>query len=207
MTLEPIIYVVDDDDESCMSVCAVVRSMGVRAESFPSAELFLDNHQREQPGCLVSDVRMPGMSGLELQEQLQERRIFLPMILMTAYARVPMTVQAMRRGAVTLLEKPCKENELWKAIRDALQRDASRRMEFESRDTCRRRLATLSAEQREVLRLVIDGLPNKAIAKRLDKSIRTVEGRRSAIYRKTRVDSVAQLVRLVMIAEPDAVSE
>ena len=142
MEIEPTVYVVDDDDQSRMSVCALVRSMGIAAESFSSAEEFLDNYRPDQPGCLVTDVRMRGISGLELQEKLHERNIPLPVILMTAFAGVPMTIQAIKRGAVTLLEKPFEENQLWEAIRGALERDAETRESFETRGEYRRRLAS-----------------------------------------------------------------
>jgi FixJ family two-component response regulator len=201
MPIEPTVYVIDDDDEPRISVCALVRSMGVAAEGFSSAEEFLESYPTGRPGCLVTDVRMPGMSGLELQEQLQQRNIPLPVILLTAFAKIPMAVEAIKRGAVTLLEKPCEENQLWEAIRDALDQDANHRAEFEAREECRRRLATLNPAEREVLDLVVDGVPNKNIAKRLVKSLRTIEARRSEIFRKTQVDSVAELVKLVMIAE------
>jgi FixJ family two-component response regulator len=112
-----------------------------------------------------------------------------------------MAVEAMRLGAVSLLEKPCEENQLWESIRDALAVDAETRADFETSEQYRRRLATLTPAEREVLDLVVEGVPNKVIAKRLGKSLRNVEGRRSEIFRKTQVDSVAQLVRLVMTAK------
>ena len=143
MSVEPTIYVVDDDDESRLSVSALVRSLGLRSESFSSAEEFLENYQDGRPGCLVTDVRMRGMSGLALQKKLQERHISLPVILLTAFAGIPMTVQAMKRGAVTLLEKPCEEDQLWEAIRDALDLDADTRDSFQTRKEYRRRLAML----------------------------------------------------------------
>ena len=124
MVAEQIVYVVDDDDGSSMSVCALVRSMGVQSESYESAEEFLVNYRAGQPGCLVTDFRMRGMNGLQLQEKLLERNIELPVILITAFARTPMTVQAMKHGAVTLLDKPYRVDELWNSIRKALELDA-----------------------------------------------------------------------------------
>jgi len=203
MAVEPTVYVVDDDELARRSVCALVRSMQIRAESFSSAEEFLEHYRKGQPGCLVTDVRMLGLSGLELQEKLQELDISLPVIVMTAFARVPMTVEAMKRGAVTLLEKPCEDNQLWEAIRDALARDAATRSVYERREEYRRRLATLTPAEREVADLIVAGELNKVIAKRSGVSIRTVEARRHQVFEKTLVDSVAELVRLVMEAEPD----
>lgn len=204
MTTDPTVYVVDDDELARRSVCALVRSMGIRAESFSSAEEFLQHYQKGQPGCLVTDVRLLGMSGLELQQRLIELDIFLPVIIVTAFARVPMTVEAMKTGAVTLLEKPCEENLLWQAIRDGLDQDASRRAECQTKEECRERLVLLTEAENDVLRLVVEGVPNKVIAKQLGKSLRTVEGRRAEIFAKTQVDSVAQLVRLVMLAEQES---
>jgi len=149
---------------------------------------------------------MLGMSGLELQKKLQELNIALPVIVMTAFARITMSVEAMKRGAVTFLEKPCEENRLWEAIRDALAQDAATRTTFERHEEYRRRLAALTPAEREVLDLVVDGEANKVIAKRLGVSIRTVEARRHEIFRKTQVDSVAELVRLVIAAGPDDLS-
>ncbi|NQT12688.1 MAG: response regulator transcription factor [Planctomycetes bacterium] len=203
MASEPTVFVVDDDELARRSVCALVRSMRIRAESFSSAEEFLRHYRKGQPGCLVTDVRMTGMSGLELQRELQELDVPLPVIVMTAFARVPMTVEAMKRGAVTFLEKPCEENQLWEAIRDALARDAATRSAFERREESRRRLATLTPAERKVMELVVAGEANKVIAKRLGVSIRTVEARRHEVFAKTQVDSVAELVRLVMEADPN----
>jgi FixJ family two-component response regulator len=202
MAAEQTVYVVDDDELSRGSVCALARSMGVRAESFSSAEQFLRHYRKGQPGCLVTDVRMLGMSGLELQQRLKDLDIPLPVIVMTAYARIPMSVEAMKRGAVTFLEKPCEENQLWEAIRDALAQDAATRAEFERRDEYRRRLAALTSAEREVMDRVVKGEANKVIAKRLGVSIRTVEARRHEVFRKAQVNSVAELVRLVMSTGP-----
>jgi len=113
MTAKPTVFVVDDDELARTSVCALVCSMGIPAEPFSSAEEFLDHYVEGLPGCLVTDVRMLGMSGLELQERLRELDIHLPVVVMTAYAKTPLTVRAIQGGAVTLLEKPCEDDELW----------------------------------------------------------------------------------------------
>ena len=204
MAIEPTVYVVDDQDEARMSVCALARSMGLRAESFSSAEEFLQGYSKGQPGCLVTDVWMHGMNGLDLQERLRERNIPIPVVLLTAFAETPLAVQAMKHGAVTLLEKPCEKSQLCESIREALDRDVQRRADMETRQEYRRRLATLSSAEREVLDLVVGGVPNREIAKRLGKNLRAVEECRGAIFAKTQVDSVIQLARLVMIAEPNA---
>jgi FixJ family two-component response regulator len=145
---------------------------------------------------------MLGMSGLELQEKLKELDISLPVIIISAYAQTPMTVQAMKRGAVSFLEKPCEENQLWDAIREALAQDEATRLARERREECHQRLAILTPAERAVMELIVAGEPNKVIAKRLGVSVRTVEARRHEVFKKTQVDSVAALVRLVMEAEP-----
>jgi FixJ family two-component response regulator len=203
MATDPTVFVVDDDALGRESVCALVRSMGIRAESFSSSEEFLGRYQKGQSGCLVTDVRMMGMSGLELQEKLKELDISLPVIVMSAYARTSMTVQAMKRGAVTFLDKPCEENQLWDAVREALAQDEATRSARERRAECRRRLATLAPGERMVMELIVAGELNKVIAKRLGVSVRTVEARRHQVFKKTQVDSAAALVRLVMEAEPE----
>lgn len=201
---EMTVHVVDDDEMARMSVCALVDSMGIRAESFSSAEEFLEKYEKGRPGCLVTDVRMLGMSGMELQQKLQELNIPLPVIVMTAHAETPITVRAIKRGAVTLLEKPCGDNDLWDAIREGLAQDAATRQRFQNLEENRRRLATLTPAERKALDLIVAGEPNKIIAKRLDVSLRTVEARRQEIFRKTDVDSVAELVRVVMEADAEA---
>lgn len=203
MQSELIVFVVDDDAQSRKSVCALVRSMKLRAEPFASAEEFLADYQEDQPGCVVTDVRMLGMSGLELQEELTRQNIPLPVVIMTAYARTPLTVRAIRGGAVTVLEKPCHDDELWDAIRKALAQDAASRSEHERRRELRQRIASLTPIERKVLDLVVQGKPNKVIAMELDVSLRTIESRRKDVYEKTRVNSVADLVRLVIDANPE----
>ena len=201
MAAEPTVFVVDDDEMARDSLCALARSMGIHAESFTSAEAFLDHYDKERPGCLVTDVRMLGMSGLELQDKLRELDVQLPVIVITAYAHTPLTVRAMKGGAVTLLEKPYEENELWDAIREALSRDAAQRDTHQRRQQYRQRLEKLTPAERKVLNLIVAGEPNKVIAKRLGVSIRTVEAHRHRVFTKTQTDSVAELVRIVIDAE------
>lgn len=203
MESEPTVFVVDDDEQSRNSVCALVRSMGLRAESFASAEQFLDSCREGRPGCLVADIRMLGMSGLELQEELKRRDVGLPVIVITAYPSTPLTVRAILGGAVTLLEKPYENENLWDAVRKALTQDAATRAEREHTRDIRRRVALLTPSEREVLGLMIEGIPNKTIAKRLSLSVRTVENRRQAVFAKMQADSVAELVRMAIAANLD----
>ncbi len=129
MAFEPVVFVVDDDEHARKSVCALVCSLGLRAEAFSSAEEFLARHTRGCPGCLVTDIRMTGMSGLDLQDRLAEENIHLPVIVLTAYPRTRSTVRALKAGATTLLEKPYDEEELWDAIRKALAQENAGRAE------------------------------------------------------------------------------
>jgi len=146
---------------------------------------------------------MLGMSGLELQERLRELDILLPVVVMTAYARTPLTVRAMRGGAMTLLEKPCEEDELWDAIRNALAQDAKDRATHERRRRLRHRIESLTPAQRKVMDRIVAGKANKVIAMELDVSIPTVEARRQEVFSRMQADSVAELVRLTIEAGPD----
>lgn len=198
---QQVIFVVDDDERARDSVCALVTSMGLKSKSFSSAEDFLHFYSIDQPGCLVTDIRMLGMSGLELQSELTKMGSLLPVIVLTAFATTPVTVQAIQRGAVTLLDKPYREDDLWNAIRKALAQDARKRVESAHRQAIRQRINELTPSEREVLSYVVAGKPNKVIANRLDVSVRTVENRRSEIYTKLQAESVVDLVRMVIEAD------
>jgi FixJ family two-component response regulator len=200
---EPTVFVVDDDEQARKSVCALVGSMGIAAQSFASAEQFLDGYVPGSPGCVVADVCMVGMSGIELQEELASRNVFLPVIILTAYARTPLTVRAVQAGAVTVLEKPYEEDDLWNAIRKALAQDTEKRTEHQRREEIRRRLQQLTPDERKVLEMIVAGKLNKVIAKEMDVSIRTVENRRREVFAKMQVRSVAELVRLAIEAGVD----
>ncbi|NOY40940.1 MAG: response regulator transcription factor [Planctomycetes bacterium] len=200
---ESVVFVVDDDQGSRTSVVALVRSMGLKVESFSSAEKFLEFYTGESLGCVVTDMRMLGMSGLELQERLSQMGATLPVIVLTAYATTPLAVRAMQSGAVTMLDKPCQEDELWNAIRKALALDTQRRAEQARCQEIRDRLSTLTPSERIVLNLVVAGKANKVIAQRLEVSIRTVENRRRDVFKKMQAESAVELVRLVVEAGVD----
>jgi len=202
VTVPATIHVVDDDELARNSVSALVRSMGLPVRSYPSAEAFLEEWEPGSPGCLITDVRMLGMSGVELQQELIDRGITLPVIVITAFARTKTTVDAMQKGAVTVLDKPYSDDDLWQSIRQALTLDEERRISEEERSERQRRLATLTEKERAVLDLMLEGRPNKQIARILEVSIRTVENRRAAIFEKTETDSLAALIRLTVAAEP-----
>lgn len=193
-----IVHVVDDDPAARESVIALVESMGITAKGYASSEQFLTALEPDQPGCLVTDVRLLGMSGLDLQEELRSRNLSLPVIVITAYADVPLAVRGMRAGAVSVLEKPCREQELWDTIRSALEQDSKNREREATRQSVEKRMASLSPEEREVMQKIVSGIPNKTIATEMNLSLRTVEARRHNVFRKMHVESLAELVRLVV---------
>lgn len=195
------VFVIDDDEAARLSVCALATSMHVSAEAFASVGEFLAQFDPNRPGCIVADVRMPGASGVDLLQMLGERGARMPVIIVTAFADTPLTVRAMKGGAVTFLEKPCSEHELWDAIREALARDSADRAARENRRQFQERLAKLTADERQVLDMLVEGKPNKLIAKELDVSLRTVESRRHNVFLKTGTSTVAELVRFVIQAQ------
>lgn len=191
------VFVVDDDQTARESVRSLVEPMNVNVELCASAEEFLEAYHPDRPGCLVTDLRMMGMSGVELLEELQRRHINIPTILISAYADVPVAVRAMKQGAVTVLEKPCRGMELWDAIRSALDKDRKQRETAARFQAIEQRLASLTDAERDVLERVVAGSPNKTIAKQLDISLRTVEARRRSIMQKMEVGSLAELVEAI----------
>lgn len=195
------VYIVDDDDASRESVEMLLNEMKVRFKSFHSAEQFLGGFDGARPGCLVTDVRMLDMSGLELQEELARRNITMPVVVVTAYADAPIVVRAIKNGAITLLEKPCRNHELWDAIREGLTNDVENLKRESQLKQLQDRIAALTEAEKEVLDLIVEGMPNKTIAARLDISVRTVEVRRQHVFTKMKADSVAELVHLVLLSQ------
>ena len=200
MTSQAMIYVVDDDQQSRKAVLTLVQPMGIPAKSFASAEEFLKSYDGRRPACLVTDVRMLGMSGLELQEQLKKLGITIAVVVLTAFASTPTTVRAMRNGALTLLEKPCNDDELWEAIRTGLTSDERNAQLESSRSELLERLNTLTPKEREVLQYIVSGDANKVVARKLDVSVRTIENHRQKIFQKMQADSLAELVRIALAA-------
>jgi len=193
------VFVVDDDAAARESVLALVSLKGVRAQGFASAEEFLAQFNPQMTGCLVVDVRMTGMSGLQLLQQLHNRQSTLPAIVITGYADVPMAVKAMQTGATTFLEKPCQDQELWQAIQQALDKEKSLQSLRRQKGEIEARLATLTEDEVAVLRKLLEGLPNKRIAVDLDIGLRTVELRRSNIMKKMSAASLPELVRMAIL--------
>jgi RNA polymerase sigma factor (sigma-70 family) len=194
------VFVIDDDANLRASVCALVSSLGCHAQGFASAEEFLASRASGERGVAVVDLRMPGMSGLELQEELSRRKSHLPVIILTAHARTPITVRAIQAGAVTMIDKPYHDDDLWDAIRTALEREEAAWMDNRRRREIRDRLSTLTSEERRVMELIVEGKPNKVIAQELGLAIRTVEKRRHEALAKMEAGSVAELVELAIEA-------
>jgi two-component system, LuxR family, response regulator FixJ len=197
----PVVFVVDDEAAARESVGALVESHGYRAACFESAEEFLAKFDREAHGCLITDHRMLGASGMDMIRALNHEGGRMPVILITAYASVPLAVQAMELGAVTVLEKPCRDQELWQSIERALKLDAEVYTSRIRAAEVRRCVASLLDEELEVLRRIVRGQQNKAIAHELGIGLRTVEARRHAVFSKLQADSLAELLRKVIEAK------
>lgn len=199
------VFVIDDDEGARKSVCALVESMGLTAEAFASAEDFLNRYRDAagRPGCLVTDLRMVGMSGLELQDRLVQQHIFIPVVVLTAFARTSATVRAVKAGAVAVLDKPYTDDDLWDAISAALAKDATEREMFRRQQAIQSQLEQLTTLERSVLTMVVHGRPNKAIAQALDISVRTVANHRRKILAKTGATSTAELIRLAIAGNVD----
>jgi two-component system response regulator FixJ len=199
-TPQPTVYIVDDDQATRKSLRWLVETLGVPVQTFHCAVSFLDAYDASMPGCLVLDMMMPGMNGLELQRTLIERGIEIPVIVLTGYADVPTAVRALKNGAVEFLEKPFNDDVLLEQIRKALALDTRRRSERGSLEIVRERMARLTRRESEILELVVEGLSSKEIAGRLVVSFKTVEAHRAKVMRKMEAESVAQLVRMVVSA-------
>jgi FixJ family two-component response regulator len=196
------VFVVDDDDAVRDSLRMLLKSAGVHAETCASAQEFLSSYDASQPGCLVLDVRMPGMSGLEMQHELNLRGVTMPVIFITGHGDIPMAVEAMQHGAFDFLQKPFRDQELLDRVQRALVRDAENRARLRHTDRIRERLASLSPREREVLELVTQGKANKMVAGDLGVSQRTVEIHRAHVMQKMEAGSLAELVRMMMAVAP-----
>jgi len=196
--LKPTVYIVDDDEAVRSSLRLLLKSVAVPVILFSSAQEFLEAYQPDAPGCVLLDVRMPGMSGLELQEQLNYRGAVIPVVFITGHGDVPMAVEAMRHGAFDFLQKPFRDQDLIDRVQKAFAKDAANRQQFSELERVRERFASLTGREREVLALVTSGKANKVIAADLGVSPRTVEIHRARVMEKMEVRSLAQLVRMTM---------
>ena len=192
----PIVFVVDDDPSVRRSIKRLIGSVGLQVELFGSAQEFLLSKRPDAPSCLVLDIRLPGISGLDFQHKLAEANIHIPIIFVTAHGDIPMTVRAMKAGAVEFLTKPFREQDLLDAIQLALERDRFRRQGDAEIAVLRERFESLTPREREVLPWVVSGLLSKQIADAIGTSEASVKVHRSQLMRKMAADSVADLVRM-----------
>ena len=194
------VYIVDDDQAIRHAMELLMRSVGLDYEIFHSGDDFLDGYSNDRAGCLVLDIRMPGLGGLELQEKLNELGSTLPVIFITGHGDVPMAVEAMQKGAVDFIQKPFRDQELLDRIGEALKTDQERRSAREEKAEVQGRIDKLTNRERQVLDLVVTGKPNKVIAYELGVSQRTVEIHRARVMEKMQAKSLADLVRMHMAA-------
>ena len=196
---ESIVFIIDDDPLYRRSTERLVRSVGFDVQSFETARDFLSSRRPNVPSCLILDVRLPGLSGLDLQRVLTEAGVHIPIIFVTGHGDIPMSVQAMKAGAVEFLTKPFRDQALLDAIRQAIGRDRAARRQHARNADLRRRYESLKPREREVFKCVVSGMLNKQIADELGATERTVKFHRGNIMRKMQVKSVAELVRIAEV--------
>ncbi|MCG6860730.1 MAG: response regulator transcription factor [Chromatiaceae bacterium] len=206
MNSEPTVFVVDDDQAMRNSLKWLIESIGMQVRTFGSADEFLSSYYPGRSGCLLLDVRMPGMSGLELQAHLAREDSRLPVIIITGHGDVGMAVKAMKSGAVDFIEKPFHDEDLLTSIRNALEFDGKRRALRLQRAEITARMAELTPREHEVMDMVTDGQANREIAAALGVSAKTVEAHRARVMDKMRASSLAELVRMALIAGGDVQS-
>jgi RNA polymerase sigma factor (sigma-70 family) len=200
METDPTVFVVDDDPAMRQSLRWLIESVNVAVETYAAAQDFLAAYDPNRPGCLVLDVRMPGMGGLDLQAELARREIEVPVIIITGYAEVPTAVRALKSGALDFIEKPFSDQLLLDRIQQAIASDRQARVRRHERAALAARVAQLTPREREVMQLVVAGSSNREIAAELGLSVKTVEVHRARVMEKMKVDSLADLVRIVLSA-------
>lgn len=195
------VFVIDDDDAVRSSLRMLLKSVGLPVQVCASAQQFLPGYDPRLPGCLVLDVRMPGMSGLELQQQLNMRGAAIPVVFITGHGDIPMVVEAMQHGAFDFLQKPFRDQDLIDRVQRALERDAANRAQLKQIDTIRSQLESLTPREHQVLELMTAGKANKVMAHELGASQRTIEVHRARVMEKMGAHSLAQLVRMTLILQ------
>jgi len=198
---DPIVYVIDDDAQSGRAVAELVRTFGHQVQTFQNPRDFLDKLDRipaDQVGCVITDLRMSGIDGMEVLQQVLDREAPLPVIVVTAYAETAVTVRALRRGAVAVLDKPFRDDELWSFVQEALAKSEDEIARRRRQDELQERFTRLSPQDRQVLQLILEGSKNRAMAKALKVSLRTIENRRRRVFDVMQAESVAELTRMVV---------
>jgi two-component system, LuxR family, response regulator FixJ len=202
MTADPDVHVIDDDEAVRESIDFLLRSAGLSVRTYDSATSFLDAASKIAAGCIITDIRMPGLSGIDLLRRLQEMQIALPVIVITGHGDVPLAVEAMKGGAVDFLEKPFDDDVLLASVRAALNRSEQSAAIESERAEIRARIAALTQRERDVLEGLVAGHPNKIIAFKLEISPRTVEIYRANLMTKMKAGSLSELVRMALLAAP-----
>ncbi len=197
MTAAPIVFVVDDDPSVRSSLKFLLSTVGLHVESFDSADAFLRKKLPDVPSCLVLDVRLPGLSGLDFQRELAARNILIPIIFLTGHGDIPMSVRAMKAGAVEFLTKPFRDQDLLDAIRVALERDRARRAQDRDVVIFQQRFDSLTSREQEVISMVVSGMLNKQIADQLGTAESTVKVQRSRAMEKMQAESLVDLIRMI----------
>jgi FixJ family two-component response regulator len=192
----PIVFVVDDDPAVCVAVKRLIRSVGIEVQTFNSAQDFLESKRADVPGCLVLDVRLPDLSGLDLQQELATADIDLPIIFVTGHGDIPMSVRAMKAGAVEFLTKPYREQDLLEAIQHGIRQHRTKREQRAEIIELQRRYELLTLREREVFPLVAGGLLNKQVGAQLGASEKTIKVHRGQVMQKMKADSLAELIRM-----------
>ncbi len=195
------VFVVDDDEPVRDALSMLMESASLAVRSFESAKAFLDSYPADEPGCLILDIRMPGMNGFELRDELLSRNALLPIIFITGHGDVPMAVDAMKHGAIDFIQKPFRDEDLLDRVHQALARNEKERLEAQAQGEVTARFETLTPREREVMSLVVQGNANKVIAQDLGVSQRTVEIHRARVMEKMGARSIAQLVQLAGIID------